>query len=82
MPPTLLTSLAKRDTTWLLHEVFADEQPLEAACTSIEAVRPLVEAGLVQSRDGQELCPVGPHQASKIIHAAIDDWLPGVLDAA
>lgn len=80
--PTTLPYLATRDTTQLLHEIVAAQTPNAAATFPDEAVQPLLEAGLVQSQDGQNLYPVNPSQATKIIQATIDDWLPGVLDNA
>jgi len=78
---TTLFSLAGRDTTRLLHEVFAERNAADAAGVSPEAVRTLVEAGLVQVRHGR-LQPVDSDRADKIIHEAMDAWLPGVLDEA
>lgn len=78
---TTLVSLAGRDTTRLLHEVFAERNAASAVGVSAEAVRTLVDAGLVQVRHGR-LQPVDPDRADKIIHEAIDAWLPGVLDEA
>jgi hypothetical protein len=78
--PTTLLSLASRDTTRLLHDVFA-ERNAALAEVSPAAVKVLVDAGLVRIRQGQ-LEPVDPEQADRIIHAAIDAWLPGILDEA
>jgi len=78
---TTLVSLASRDTTRLLHEVFAERNAAAAAEVSTEAVKTLVDAGLLQIRHGR-LQPVDLDRADKIIHEAIDAWLPGVLDEA
>lgn len=78
---TTLVSLANPAVTRLLHEVFVGRSDAAHTADSPAEVSPLIEAGLVQVHDGN-LRPVDRRRAEKIIFAAFDDWLPGIVDKA